>query len=61
MTHSEMLWVAKIAIEKRWDFEKMKYSDYLYGKEDHAEDVWEYVTECDKIGQDSFWEKYKDV
>lgn len=58
MEQSEMIWVAKIAIEKRMDFEQLKYSDYMYGKESLAEDVWLYVEECEEIGMKAFLEKY---
>jgi hypothetical protein len=46
------------AINKRWDFEQLKYSDDLYGKESLAEDVWEFVEEYDSIGRVAFVAKY---
>lgn len=39
MTQDEMVRLAKLAIEKHYDYEKLKYSDYLYGKEDLVDDV----------------------
>ena len=60
MTESEMLSIAKVAIEKLWDFEKLKYSDYLYGKENLADEVYEYVIECREIGTTAFFCKYPD-
>jgi len=56
-----MISIAKTAINKRMDFETLKYSDDLYGKEDFAEDVWEFVEECDEIGSKAFYEKYPDI
>lgn len=60
MEKSEMLWIASVAIGKNMDYETLKYSDYLYGKEAFADDVYQYVTECRKIGEDAFREKYKE-
>ena len=54
----DLIRIAKRAIEKRWDFETLKYGDDLYGNEDIAEDVWAFVEECDEIGQKAFYEKY---
>ena len=59
MNIKEQIWAASVAIGKRYDFEEMKYSDYMYGNEDKIDDVWEYVEECDDIGRDKFKEKYK--
>ena len=58
MEKSEMLSIAKVAIEKLWDFEKLKYSDYLYGRENLADEVYEYVIECREIGTIAFFCKY---
>lgn len=60
MEKSEMIWIASWAIAKRIDFEELKYSDYMYGKESLTPEVWEYVEECDEIGQFAFREKYKE-
>jgi len=60
MNKEEMIWIAKKAIEKRMDFETLKYSDYMYGKESLADEVWQYVEECDEIGRGAFYEKYPD-
>ena len=58
MNKSEILRLAKKAIEKRWDFEQLKYGDDLYGKECFADDVWEFVEECGRIGTVAFNVKY---
>lgn len=58
MGKNEMIEIAKVAIRKRLDYETLLYSDYLYGKEQHADDIWEFVAECDQIGQAAFIEKY---
>lgn len=55
-----MLWIASKYADKGYDFEKMKYGDDLYGKEDFADNVWEYVVECKEIGRKAFYEKYKE-
>ncbi|MDH5183386.1 MAG: hypothetical protein OEX12_05795 [Gammaproteobacteria bacterium] len=58
MTKEEMLWAASIAVGKNLDYEQLMYSDYLYGKEDLIDDVWEYVDECKEIGNREFKKKY---
>ena len=60
MDKKEMIWIASVAIGKNMDYEKLKYSDYLYDRERFADEVWEYVSECRKIGEDAFREKYKE-
>lgn len=60
MEKSEMLWIASVAIAKNMDYEKLKYSDYLYGNENIAHDIYEYVIECKEIGTIAFYKKYKD-
>ena len=58
MEQQEMINIAKRAIRKGWDFEMLKYSDDLYGKEALADEVFEFVIECRKIGEDAFAAKY---
>ena len=58
MEQQEMIRIAKKAIEKRWDFETLKYGDDLYGKEKFADEIWFFVEECDDIGQAAFFAKY---
>ena len=60
MTEAEIIYLATKCYIKRWDFETLKYGDDLYGKEEYAEEVWEYVEEMHKIGGDNFYEKYKE-
>ena len=58
MTKQEMIKVARLAVDKGWDFETLKYGDYMYGKESLTDEVWEYVVECKRIGTDAFDAKY---
>lgn len=60
MEKKEMVRIAIKAIEKKLDFEELKYSDYLYDHEGDIDAVWEYVEECERIGTIAFFEKYKD-
>ena len=60
MTKDEMIWTAKKAVEKRYDFETLKYSDYMYGKESLTDEVWDLVEECQRIGTTAFYAKYSD-
>lgn len=58
MEKADLIWIATIAIGKKMDYETLKYSDYLYGKESEIDNVWEYVEECEKIGTEAFKAKY---
>ena len=58
MTKEEMLWLATYADHKGMDLETLYYCDDLYGKEDYADDVWEYVIELKDIGRTAFYKKY---
>jgi len=58
MEQKEMIKIARRAIGKGWDFETLKYSDDMYGKESLADYVWDYVDECKKIGTTAFDSKY---
>lgn len=60
MNKSEFIYLASIVIGKGYSYETMKYSDYLYGKENFIDDVWAYVLECQDFGKIAFYEKYKD-
>ncbi len=53
MDKTEMIQIARIAIDKNMDYETLKYSDYMYGKESLIEEVWEYVIEAQDCGM--FW------
>lgn len=59
MEEKDKVFIASIAIEKKWDFETLKYSDYMYGRESFTGEVWDYVEECESIGTAAFKEKYK--
>lgn len=60
MKKAELIYLATKAVGKGYDYEKMIYSDDLYGKEKHTDEVWEYVEELETIGSLAFREKYKD-
>jgi len=50
--------IARRAVDKRWDYEQLKYGDDLYGKENLADAVWDLVEECGSIGRIAFDAKY---
>ena len=58
LTEIEKIKIAILAINKNMDFETLKYSDYMYGRENETASVYAYVLECRKIGEDAFYEKY---
>lgn len=60
MEKKDLLWNASVAIGKNMDYETLKYSDYMYGKEEFTDEVWEYVEECQREGTIAFYEKYKE-
>ncbi len=60
MTKEEIIKAASYAIMKGLDYEELKYSDTMYGKEEFTDEVWDYVTEAKEIGLIAFREKYKD-
>jgi len=60
MEKKEMIWIASVAIAKSIDYETLRYSDYMYGKEDLTDDVWEYVEEARENGMNWFRETYAD-
>lgn len=60
MTIREQIKLAKKAIDKKWDYEKLMYSDEMNGEKDFLNDVWDYVEESEKIGVLNFFIKYKD-
>ena len=61
MDKSAMIRLAKRAIDKRWAFEMLKYSNDLYDQEQYVEEVWAFVVECEEIGRKAFYEKYPDA
>jgi len=60
MNKEEILWTASIAFAKNISCEDLKYSDYMYGKEDLTDRVWEYVEEIKQFGRVAFYDKYKE-
>ena len=60
MEKKDIIWLATKCFAKNWEFEQLKYSDDLYGKEKYAGEVWEYVEELENIGKIAFYEKYKE-
>ncbi len=58
MIEAEIIYLATKAFDKGWDFETLKYGDDLYGKEQYADEVWEYVEELQEIGRTEFYIKY---
>lgn len=53
-----MIQTAMSAIDKNMDFETLRYSDYMYGKESLTDEVWEYVEEAREEGMIRFRTKY---
>jgi len=60
MNKEEMIWVATVAVGKNMDYETLGWSDYMYGKKEYLDDVWEYVMEYEEEGGRAFREKYKE-
>lgn len=58
MDKEEMIYLASKYADKGYDFEKMCYCDDFYGREQYADEVWEYVVEYNEIGSIAFAEKY---
>ena len=60
MEEKDLIWIATVAFAKNMDYEGLYYSDYMYGKEDETDKVWDYVNELRENGRATFYEKYKD-
>lgn len=60
MDKKDMIWIASVALAKRYDYETLKYSDYMYGKEDLTDAVWEFVEEGEEQGMQWFRETYSE-
>jgi hypothetical protein len=60
MEKKDMIWIASKYAEKGYSFDQLKYGDDLYGNEDLADEVWEYVKEYKEIGSIAFREKYRE-
>ena len=60
MDKKEKIWIASVALGKGMDYENLFYSDYMYGKEEETESVWEYVVEAQEEGMKWFRENYSE-
>ena len=60
MDKAIMIWIASVALAKKYDYETLKYSDYMYGAENLTDNVWEYVTEGEEQGMEWFRETYSE-
>jgi hypothetical protein len=60
MEKSEMLWIATKYFGKGYSYEDLCYGDDLYGREQYADEIWEYVAELHDMGRIAFYEKYKE-
>lgn len=58
MEESEIVWIASVALGKNLDYETLKYSDYLYGKEDFIDEVWLVVLDAQEQGMEWFRAQY---
>lgn len=59
MEESELVWLATYAFGKNLSYEKLGRCDYMYGKKEYLDDVWEYYTEIVEEGLRAFSNKYK--
>ena len=50
MEEKEKVIIAFLAINKNMDYETLKYSDYLFGRENKIDEVWKYVIEAQEQG-----------
>lgn len=60
LTKAELLFIATKMNAKGYSGDDVYYSDDLYGNEDQADDVFEYMSELADIGRIAFYEKYKE-
>ena len=60
MEKRELIYLATIVDAKDYDYEKMMYSDYMYGKTHLMDKLWVYVEELQDYGRIAFYKKYKD-
>lgn len=61
MNLQEKVRLARKAIDKKWDYETLRYGDDLYGHEYDAEEIWDLVEECEEIGTVAFDAIYADT
>ena len=55
-----MILIARMAIDKNMDYEKLKYCDSMYGCEELTDEVYEYVIEARANGYKWFYNEYKE-
>jgi hypothetical protein len=60
METKEKIYIASKYADKGYNYEQLKYGDDLYGRENFADDVWDYIIEYKEIGSTAFVEKYKE-
>lgn len=60
MEEKDKIWIASKYAEKGYSYSQLKYGDDLYGKEDLADEIWDYIIEYKQIGSVAFREKYKE-
>ena len=66
MNREELIYQATKVFNKRWDYEKLKYSDDMYNYngdelEYLCDKIFDYVTEIKTYGTIAFKKKYKDI
>ena len=59
MDKPKMIWIAIKFAERGYAFDKVYFSDDLYGNEKYADEIWGYMEEYKDIGRIAFREKYK--
>ena len=59
MTEEEKVKIALTAIDKGLSYEELYYSDFMYGREDKTDEVFEYVVEARDEGLTDFYKKYE--
>ena len=50
MTQEEKIKAASYTMMKGYNYEQMMYSDEMYGKSEHMDDVWNIVIEIEENG-----------
>lgn len=60
LPQSKIIWIATWAEEKGYEGDDVYYSDYLYGHEDQAGEVFQFMRELKEIGKIKFYKKYKE-
>jgi len=58
MTQKEMIQIALIAVDRNYDYKRLKSSYFISGREEFMDEVWNYVDECKNIGLIAWREKY---